>query len=60
MGGCQPTLGGPFPSFLLSPFPLPSLSLSPFFPPEAGGGSVVRQLGVLTPLPPEGGVGNSL
>ena len=44
-GGCQPTLGGPFPSLLLSfslspSLPFPSL---PHFPLKPGG--VVRKLG---------------
>jgi len=48
--GCHPTLGGPFPSLLLSPSlspPSPS-PLSLLFPWSRGG--VVRKLGVLTPL----------
>jgi len=56
--GCQSTLGGSFPSFLLSPSLSPSLpfpSLPPF-PLKLWG--VVRKLGGTNP--PEGCVGNSL
>jgi len=48
-GGANQPLGSlPFSSPF--PFPPPSLSLSPSFPPEAGGRGCVRKLGVLTPL----------
>ena len=57
--GCQPTIGGLFPSLLLSPSLSPSLPFpSSFLPPEAGAGGVVRKLEAINPS--EGDVGNSL
>jgi len=60
--GCQPTLGGPFPSPLPFPFSLLPLPLSPSFPLKLGG--LCESWGVLTPPPNSplhwGGVGNSL
>jgi len=50
--GCQPTLGGPFPSPLL-PFSPPSPPpLSP--PPEAAEAECCAKVGGITPPPPEG------
>ena len=51
-GGCQPTLGGPFPSLLLSPFLSPSLSFPSLPPLPLKPGGVVRKLGGINP--PEG------
>ena len=58
-GGCQPTLGGPFSSLLLSfslspPSPSPLSLISPW---SRGGGCCAKVGGI---NPPEGGVGNPL
>ena len=57
-GWCQPTLGGPFPSFSYPlPFPHPSPSHLSLLSPEAGG-VLCESWGGINPL--GGGVGNSL
>ena len=53
-GGCQPTIGGPFPSLFLSFSLSPSLRFPslPHFPLKPGGGGLCESWGgVLTPPP---------
>jgi len=46
--GCQPTLGGPFPSILLSPSLSPSLPF-PSLPPFPSGWGCCAKVGGITP-----------